>query len=109
LRWQVIRLRNIDWTCRDPPDGTIEQYRRLNDRRKPALVMITDLLNRFPVNADDSIPIETRRAILRPRMPQACRLPLFRSTGGFCEATLAFEHRAMLELLKIPHAAYWFA
>jgi hypothetical protein len=78
------------------------------------LGMIRDLLNRFPVNADDSILIRTRRAILRPRMPQACRVTSFPvQPGGFCEATLAskVEHRAKtgmekLEPLKIPHAAY---
>jgi hypothetical protein len=74
--------------------------------------MIRDLLNRFPVNADDSILIGTRRAILRPRMEQACRVTSFPvQPGGFCKATLAFEHRAKtgmekLEPFKIPHAAY---
>jgi D,D-heptose 1,7-bisphosphate phosphatase len=43
--------------CPDHPDGTIERYRRVSDRRKPAPGMITDLLSRFPVKADLSILI----------------------------------------------------
>lgn len=43
--------------CPDHPDGTVEQYRRTNIRRKPGPGMITDLVGRFPVNADDSILI----------------------------------------------------
>jgi len=43
--------------CPDHPDGTVERYRRANDRRKPGPGMITDLLGRFPVNADASILI----------------------------------------------------
>jgi D,D-heptose 1,7-bisphosphate phosphatase len=43
--------------CPDHPDGTVERYRRVNDRRKPGPGMITDLLGRFPVNADASILI----------------------------------------------------
>jgi D,D-heptose 1,7-bisphosphate phosphatase len=43
--------------CPDHPEGTIERYRRVSDRRKPSPGMITDLLSRFPVNADDSILI----------------------------------------------------
>ena len=41
--------------CPDHPDGTVERYRRVNDRRKPGAGMITDLLARFPVNADKSL------------------------------------------------------
>jgi D,D-heptose 1,7-bisphosphate phosphatase len=43
--------------CPDHPDGTVERYRRVSVRRKPGPGMITDLLARFPVNADDSILI----------------------------------------------------
>jgi D-glycero-D-manno-heptose 1,7-bisphosphate phosphatase len=43
--------------CPDHPDGTIERYRRVSDRRKPAPGMIMDLLSRFPVNPDGSILI----------------------------------------------------
>jgi D,D-heptose 1,7-bisphosphate phosphatase len=43
--------------CPDHPGGTIERYRRESDRRKPGPGMITDLLGRFPVNADHSILI----------------------------------------------------
>jgi D,D-heptose 1,7-bisphosphate phosphatase len=43
--------------CPDHPEGTIERYRRVSDRRKPGPGMITDLLGRFPVNAAGSILI----------------------------------------------------
>jgi D,D-heptose 1,7-bisphosphate phosphatase len=43
--------------CPDHPDGTVERYRRVSHRRKPGPGMITDLLGRFPVKADDSILI----------------------------------------------------
>jgi D,D-heptose 1,7-bisphosphate phosphatase len=43
--------------CPDHPDGTVEQYRRLNHRRKPGPGMITDLLARFPVEAEGSLLI----------------------------------------------------
>jgi D,D-heptose 1,7-bisphosphate phosphatase len=43
--------------CPDHPDGIIEQYRRVSERRKPAPGMIADLLSRFPVDAAHSILI----------------------------------------------------
>jgi D-glycero-D-manno-heptose 1,7-bisphosphate phosphatase len=43
--------------CPDHPNGTVERYRRVSERRKPAPGMITDLLNRFPVDAAHSILI----------------------------------------------------
>jgi D,D-heptose 1,7-bisphosphate phosphatase len=43
--------------CPDHPDGTIERYRRVSNRRKPAPGMITDLLGRFPVDAANSLLI----------------------------------------------------
>jgi D,D-heptose 1,7-bisphosphate phosphatase len=43
--------------CPDHPDGIIERYRRLSQRRKPGPGMITDLLGRFPVHAEASVVI----------------------------------------------------
>lgn len=43
--------------CPDHPDGTIARYRRVSDRRKPEPGMITDLLGRFPVQAEGSMLI----------------------------------------------------
>jgi D-glycero-D-manno-heptose 1,7-bisphosphate phosphatase len=43
--------------CPDHPDGTIERYRRVSDRRKPAPGMITDLLGRFLIDAAGSFLI----------------------------------------------------
>ncbi len=42
--------------CPDHPDGTIEQYRRVSDRRKPAPGMITDLLGRFSIDTRPQHP-----------------------------------------------------
>jgi D,D-heptose 1,7-bisphosphate phosphatase len=43
--------------CPDHPDGTVEQYRRVSERRKPAPGMLIDLLSRFPVDAERSLLI----------------------------------------------------
>ncbi|MBI5261245.1 MAG: HAD-IIIA family hydrolase [Bradyrhizobium sp.] len=43
--------------CPDHPDAAVERYRRVSPRRKPGPGMITDLLERFPVAAANSILI----------------------------------------------------
>jgi D,D-heptose 1,7-bisphosphate phosphatase len=70
--------------CPDHPEGTIERYRRLSDRRKPAPGMITGLLSRFPVDADDSILIGDRAGDLEAARAAGLRGYLF--SGGNLEA-----------------------
>ncbi|MBR0987227.1 HAD-IIIA family hydrolase [Bradyrhizobium liaoningense] len=43
--------------CPDHPDGTVERYSRISDRRKPAPGMITDLARRFPIDMTRSMVI----------------------------------------------------
>jgi D-glycero-D-manno-heptose 1,7-bisphosphate phosphatase len=43
--------------CPFHPEGTVEQYRQVSHRRKPAPGMINDLLTRFPVDAKRSFLI----------------------------------------------------
>ena len=70
--------------CPDHPEGTIERYRRVSDRRKPAPGMITDLLGRFPVNADDSILIGDKASDLEAARAAGLQGYLF--SGGNLEA-----------------------
>jgi D-glycero-D-manno-heptose 1,7-bisphosphate phosphatase len=70
--------------CPDHPDGTVERYRRVNDRRKPGPGMITDLLGRFPVNADDSILIGDKPSDLEAARAAGLQGHLF--SGGNLEA-----------------------
>src|SRR5471030_21432 len=69
--------------CPDHPEGTIERYRRVSDRRKPAAGMITDLLSRFPVNTDDSILIGDKPCDLEAARAAGLRGCLF--SGGNLE------------------------
>jgi D,D-heptose 1,7-bisphosphate phosphatase len=70
--------------CPDHPDGTVERYRRVNDRRKPGPGMITDLLGRFPVKVDDSILIGDKPSDLEAARAAGLRGYLF--SGGNLEA-----------------------
>jgi D,D-heptose 1,7-bisphosphate phosphatase len=66
--------------CPDHPGGTIKRYRRESDRRKPGPGMITDLLGRFPVNADHSILIGDKATDLEAA--QAAGLQGYLFSGG---------------------------
>jgi D-glycero-D-manno-heptose 1,7-bisphosphate phosphatase len=70
--------------CPDHPDGTVERYRRVSERRKPAPGMITDLLGRFPVNAADSILIGDKEGDLEAARSAGLKGHLF--SGGDLEA-----------------------
>jgi D,D-heptose 1,7-bisphosphate phosphatase len=75
--------------CPDHPEGTVERYRRESDRRKPAPGMITDLLSRFPVNADDGILIGDKASDLEAARAAGLRGYLF--SGGNLE-TFVKQH-----------------
>ena len=70
--------------CPDHPDGTVERYRRVNDRRKPGAGMITDLLARFPVNADKSLLVGDNPSDLEAARAAGLQGHLF--SGGNLEA-----------------------
>jgi D,D-heptose 1,7-bisphosphate phosphatase len=70
--------------CPDHPEGTVERYRRVSERRKPAPGMITDLLGRFPVNAADSILIGDKEGDLEAARSAGLKGHLF--SGGNLEA-----------------------
>jgi D,D-heptose 1,7-bisphosphate phosphatase len=70
--------------CPDHPDGTVERYRRVSDRRKPAPGMITDLLNRFAVDAAHSILIGDNATDLEAAHAAGLKGHLF--SGGNLEA-----------------------
>jgi len=70
--------------CPDHPDGTVERYRGVSDRRKPGPGMITDLLGRFPVNTDDSILIGDKPSDLEAARAAGLQGHLF--SGGNLEA-----------------------
>jgi D-glycero-D-manno-heptose 1,7-bisphosphate phosphatase len=70
--------------CPDHPDGTIERYRRVSPRRKPAPGMITDLLGRFHVDTDHSILIGDKASDLEAARAAGLKGHLF--SGGSLEA-----------------------
>jgi D-glycero-D-manno-heptose 1,7-bisphosphate phosphatase len=72
--------------CPDHPDGTMAQYRRVSDRRKPAPGMITDLLGRFPVDAGRSILIGDKASDLEAARAAGLKGYLF--SGGNLETFL---------------------
>ncbi len=69
--------------CPDHPDGTVERYRRLSDRRKPGPGMITDLLRRFPVHAEASMLIGDKDSDLEAAQAAGLKGHLF--SGGNLE------------------------
>jgi D-glycero-D-manno-heptose 1,7-bisphosphate phosphatase len=70
--------------CPDHPDGIVERYRRISDRRKPAPGMITDLLGRFAVDAGRSILIGDKASDLEAARAAGLKGHLF--SGGNLEA-----------------------
>lgn len=70
--------------CPDHPDGTIERYRRVSDRRKPAPGMIHDLLKRFPVDLVNSLLIGDKESDLEAARAAGLKGKLF--SGGNLEA-----------------------
>jgi D-glycero-D-manno-heptose 1,7-bisphosphate phosphatase len=78
--------------CPDHPDGTIERYRRLSERRKPGPGMITDLLGRFPVNADRSFLIGDKTTDIEAAHAAGLKAHLF--SGGNLEAFVKARLRA---------------
>jgi D-glycero-D-manno-heptose 1,7-bisphosphate phosphatase len=70
--------------CPDHPDGTIERYRRLSDRRKPGPGMITDLLSRFTVDTARSILIGDKETDLEAARAAGLKGHLF--SGGNLQA-----------------------
>jgi D,D-heptose 1,7-bisphosphate phosphatase len=69
--------------CPDHPDGTVERYRRVSDRRKPAPGMITDLLSRFPVDTAHSVLIGDKASDLEAAHAAGLKGHLF--SGGNLE------------------------
>jgi D-glycero-D-manno-heptose 1,7-bisphosphate phosphatase len=69
--------------CPDHPDGTVERYRRVSDRRKPGPGMITDLLGRFPVHAGASMLIGDKASDLDAAQAAGLKGHLF--SGGNLE------------------------
>ena len=70
--------------CPDHPDGTVERYRRVSDRRKPAPGMITDLLSRFAVDPAHSILVGDKASDMEAAHAAGLKGHLF--SGGNLEA-----------------------
>jgi D-glycero-D-manno-heptose 1,7-bisphosphate phosphatase len=70
--------------CPDHPDGTIERYRRVSERRKPAPGMILDLIKRFPVDLVNSLLIGDKKSDLEAARAAGLKGHLF--SGGNLEA-----------------------
>ena len=77
--------------CPYHPDAVIERYRQASPRRKPAPGMITDLLERFPVDPDRSILIGDKPTDLEAARAAGVQGILF-SGGNLAQFVRAVLH-----------------
>nr|WP_035976591.1 HAD family hydrolase [Bradyrhizobium sp. th.b2] len=81
--WMAGELAKIDAYidafeyCPFHPEGTVEQYRHVSDRRKPGPGMINDLLERFPVDVERSFLVGDQPSDLQAASAAGLKAYLF--------------------------------